>query len=135
MRLPNVAKILRQDVSEAPDWILKIITPLNGFFEEIYVGLNKNITFRENIACKIKDVQFTTSASYPSSFTSFTLPSELRSVVEGVMIMSITQKADNMTLITNATSLQWSPVESGARIDYVAGLTASTTYNLRVMIL
>jgi hypothetical protein len=134
MRLPNIQKILRQDVAEAPDWVLKIIGPINGFFEEIYVGLNRNITLRENIACNIVDVQFDTSASYPSVFTSITIPSKLRTVAEGVLILKISEKAENLTLITTATSLQWSAVEGGVRIDLVAGLAVSKTYNMRVMI-
>lgn len=134
MRLPNIQKILRQDVAEAPDWVLKIIGPINGFFEEIYVGLNRNITLRENVACYIVDVQFDTSSTYPSAFTSITIPSKLRTVAEGVIILKISEKAENLTLITTATSLQWSAVEGGVRIDLVAGLAVSKTYNMRVMI-
>ena len=134
MRLPNIQKILRQDVSEAPDWILKVIGPINGFFEEVYAGLNRNITLRENIACNIADVQFSTSSAYPSAFTTCTLPSKLRTVPEGVLILKISEKADNMTLIADPVSLQWSPVEGGVRIDMVNGLAVSKTYNMRVLI-
>lgn len=134
MRLPNIQKILRQDVAEAPDWILKIIGPINGFFEEVYSGLNRNITLRENIACNIVDVQFNTSATYPTIFTALSLPSKLRSVAEGVVILKISEKADNMTLISDPVSLQWTPVEGGVRIDMVNGLAVSKTYNMRVLI-
>jgi len=135
VRLPNIQKILRQDVSEAPDWILKIIAPINSFFEEIYAGLNRNITFSENIACTITEVQITTSSTYPTSFPAVTLSSKLKTIVSGVMLLKLTLKADNITLIKTASTIEWTPVEAGARIDFVSGLAASKTYTLRVMIL
>lgn len=135
MRLPNIQKILRQDVSEAPDWILKIIGPINGFFEEVYVGLNRNITFRENIGCNIVDFQITTPSTYPTDFTTISVQSKLKTVVEGVVLLKLTLKADNMTLIKQASTIEWTPVDGGARIDFISGLTASKTYNVRVMVL
>lgn len=135
MRLPNVQKILRQDVSEAPDWIIKVIEPFNQFFQDMYVGLSKNITFSENIASRIAEVSFQTPSTYPGVFTAITLPHQLRTVPEGVMIMRITEVADNYTPITNAVSLDWEPQSLNVRINHVAGLAASKAYIMKVLII
>lgn len=135
MRLPNVQKILRQDVSEAPDWIVKVIDPFNQFFQDLYIGLSKDITFSENIASRIASVTFETSSSYPSEFTPIILPHLLRTVPEGVMIMRIFEVASNYTPITNAVSLDWEPASQNIRINHVAGLEAQKRYTIKVLII
>ena len=134
MRLPSVQKILRQDVSDAPDWIVKVIEPFNQFFQDIYIGLAKDITFSENIASRIAEVSFKTLSTYPT-FNPITLPHLLRSVPEGVMIMKITEDAINYTPITSAVSLDWQAASQNVRINHIAGLGASKAYTIKVLII
>jgi len=135
MRLPNVQKILRQDVADAPDWIVKVIEPFNQFFQEIYIGLSKDITFSENIASKILQVSFKTLSTYPGVFSPISLPHQLRTVPEGVMIMRITLEATNYTPITSAVSLDWEPLSQNVRINHVSGLTPSRSYTMKILII
>jgi len=134
MRLPNVQKILRQDVADAPDWIVKVIEPFNQFFQDIYIGLSKDITFSENIASRIVEVSFLTLSTYPV-FTPINLPHQLRTIPEGVMIMRIFEKTANNTPITNAVSLDWQHLSENVRINHVAGLAASKAYTMKLLII
>lgn len=134
MRLPNVQKILRQDVADAPDWIVKVTEPFNQFFQDLYIGLSKNITFSENIASRIAEVSFETLSTYPT-FTPITIPHLLRTVPEGCMIMRIYENIGNYTPITNAVSLDWQPLSENIRINHVAGLSASKAYIMKVLII
>ncbi len=63
-KLPEQRRILKEDLQDAPSWIDKLISPINSFFEDLYFALNKNITFRENIAAQIREIDFETSSDY-----------------------------------------------------------------------
>lgn len=56
MKLPELYRVRKEDLPDAPGWFKnRFMTIYNQFTELMYLGLNKNITFRENI-----DVQYET---------------------------------------------------------------------------
>ena len=63
-KLPSKRKLLREDLKEAPAWIDNLLGFINPFFEDVYFAFNKNITFKENIASQIRELNFETTATY-----------------------------------------------------------------------
>lgn len=133
-KLPEFKRVSREDLKDAPDWVEGLIGPLNSFMDSVTRGLNKNITFQENIRGAIKDLEFTTSSTYNTgTFTPVTFTyggGALRP--QGVVILQLRQ--ENGAIIKTAISLSWSESNGSISIDYVAGLANSTRYFLRVLV-
>lgn len=132
--LPTVKSIRREDIGpEAPDWVDNMLGPLTTFMEAIYSALNKQLTFQENIACTIRDFQFSTSSTYSSGdFTAITFPSGLKNKPIGCMILQILNASD-ASVIKQAVSLSWEDLSGTIRINYVSGLDDSTKYTMRIL--
>jgi hypothetical protein len=139
-KLPNIKKISREDVKDAPSWIDRIINPLNTFMEQVYYALNKNITFSENIACNIKDLEFKSLSTYTtaiptsSGFSKISFTHGL-SKVSGVLVLQLSEKGNNYTILTSASTIDWSESNGTIHINYITGLSDSKTYSLRVLVL
>lgn len=138
MKLPIYRRISREDLTEAPDWIGKMLYPINQVFETVYNTLNKNLTFADNFLSFQKSVQFTTKSTYNAGawdVIQFAIPNNFNVKVLGVLILNL--KPVDTTLIAGSspTSLVWSEVNRVVQIDWIAGLSNSTTYNLTVVVI
>lgn len=138
MKLPIYKRISREDLQEAPDWIGKMLYPINQVFETVYNTLNKNLTFADNFLSFQKSVQFTTKSTYTAGdwdVISFAIPSTFNVKVLGVLILNL--KPVDTTLIAGSdpTSLVWSEDNRTVQINWVAGLANSTAYNLTVVVI
>jgi hypothetical protein len=135
-KLPTQKRLLREELKEAPNWIDKLLSPINQFMENVYSLFNKNIDFTNNIRCDIVEVQFKTSAT-----GSYTLPivlnHKLRSRPSGVLLLEIRQVDGVYSPVTGATGLQWRAGNEKVFIESIglATLNNSTTYQLRFLII
>lgn len=62
MILGVIRRILKEDLSrsgEVPSWLDALLEPLNQFIDQVGVALQKNLTFRDNFACKVTTQTFT----------------------------------------------------------------------------
>lgn len=140
-KLPNQKRILREDIQEAPNWIVRLLTPLNSFMETVYYALNKDITFTENIACQIKTVDFSTPSNYTSAspktdgFVPLQFTHTLRNKPQGVMIMQLVEEENTGTVITSAVSLDWYEINGTVYISYITGLKDSTEYSIKLLVI
>jgi len=151
-KLPIQKKILREDVKEAPPWIEKILYPVNSFFENVYQALSKNITFRENIASQIKELEFETLAGYTGDadapgvtphvkWRPITFPKTIRTRADGVILLQIVDlgpisgKLSSYRPIEGDVCLDWIENNGEIVIGLIRGLTASKGYRLRVLVI
>lgn len=140
-RLPEIKRILREDLKEAPSWIEKLLTPLNSFFSVVYEALNKNITFKENIACNIKEMEFKTRADYTlaspviDGWQGLEFKSGLSYRATGLLIMQIYEKTDNYIPITNGINIDWIDMDGQIIVNYISGLSNSKNYFVRFLII
>jgi len=137
-KLPVLKRILREDIKEAPDWIERLLYPINTFFDAVFQALKKNITFDDNIACQLRDVGFRTTAAYDgtaANWTTISFMKILKTKAQGVWIINIKEVADNYTAIEGATTIDWLEFENQIEIHLVQGLKASTSYNMRVIVM
>ena len=136
-KLPTLNRILKEDIKEAPNWIDKVIYPINLFCETIYSALNKNITFQDNIASQIKEVTFKTASTYVSNsdFEVVNFLNSLKTRAMGCQILQITEVTGNYIPIKEPVSLDWTEVNGSINIHFVSGLKDNTTYNLRILVI
>jgi hypothetical protein len=135
-KLPEQKRLLKEEFKEAPNWIDKLLTPLNRFIETVYNILNRNVDFRNNIRCDIVEYQFKTTPS-----GTFNLPiilkHNLRSRPDGVLLIEIRQVDGNYSPVNGALSVQW---RGGAQEIFIESigvnsLNNSTTYMLKFLVI
>lgn len=124
-KLPSSKRIQRHDVQEAPNWIVKLLHPINNFFQAIYIALANNLTFQDNFKAKIYEIQvdgLTTNLEIP-------LPENLPTIT-GVLILSVI--GDN---ITSTPGVVWNQVGKSLIINKFLGLDVNTAYILKILVI
>ena len=117
------------------------MTPLNSFFSVVYECLNRNITFGENIACQIKEMEFSTPSDYTSAtplidgWPGLQFKSTLGYRATGLLILQIYEKGDYYSPITGAVSLDWNDLDGQITINYISGLSDSKDYFIRFLVI
>lgn len=132
MKLPPFKRILREDVKEAPPWILKIIDSYNSLAENVYQALNRNITLTENVKCMVKELNYITPSSYPT-MDDVSFVSTLNTKAIGVLLM---QAVDNEVYepVTGVGNPPWTEVNGSIVVKPIPGLAASKTYTIRLVV-
>ena len=138
-KIPAVKSIRIEDISpEAPQWINNLLSPLNAFMENIYSALIRNITFTDNIACIIRDIDFRTTANYSGGqkeFDVININNTLKTTAQGLFILQIYNTTDQYAKITSATTPFWLDDNGIFKIQYISGLSDSTQYKGKVLII
>ncbi len=131
-KLPTIKKILREDVKDAPEWISAVIEPFNSLAEFVYQSLNRNLTFRDNVACFVKELTYKTPSTYPT-MDDVQFTNELKVKATGVELLQAIEKS---TYIPAAGPVYIPWVENNGLIvvSSVPGLAASKTYLIRLLI-
>ena len=132
MKLPSTRRILREDLKGAEDWVNGLIDPINSFMESVYLALNKNITFQENILSNIKEVTFRTTSAYPTMET-LSFQSNLKSKAIGVIVISAYEK-ETYTPADGPVYPAWVEQNGSIVISKISGLLASKVYEIRFLV-
>ena len=138
MALPPVKRIETQDVvTEGELDTERFIYSINLFFESVFALLNAGLRFGDNITSEIRTVTFTTSASYSSNdFSAIKLTLSIPKKPEGIIPLQIYQTNSSGTVITDPVTVDWKELTNGQiSINFVTGLSDSTEYTMRVLIL
>lgn len=135
--LPSTRSILREDLRDAPDWIERLLTPMNTINSSFYNALNGTLTYVENIRAQIKEITFQTPSTYVSAsdFNSITFPLTLKSRPVEVRVMQIIEKQDTYTPIKKAVWANWTLGNGEVIVDYISGLKDSTNYFVRIIVI
>ena len=137
-KIPAVKSIRIEDISpEAPSWVNNLLSPLNSFMETIYSALIKNITFNDNIACMIKDIDFRTPSDYTSAnnFETINITNTLKTTAQGLFIMQLYNNSDQYSKIVSAVTPFWLDDNGIIKIQYISGLSNSINYKGKVLII
>ena len=129
MKLPIIKKILREDISTAPSWIDQVIGPINSFMETIYMSMNKNLTFTENLASFVKELTYKADGTTVVSF-----PNTLKTKAMGVVLLQAFQKKDYTPVLTTVY-IPWVESNNEIKISPIIGLTNGETYTIRVLVI
>ena len=56
--IKGVRKILKSDLPDAPDWVTRLLTPINEVFNSVIGALRGKLTFSDNFYCEIRELTF-----------------------------------------------------------------------------
>ena len=134
MAIPVFRRFTQSDIPNAPNWMMTILNPLNIFCEGIVSSFTQGLTIGQNV----QGQKYSTSFRTPADYTTGGFPSIIFSYTGGgqptcLMIGSLTRNDGTLILlpyaITNWT-LNINSTPTQIRINYIAGLDASTQYNM-----
>jgi hypothetical protein len=109
--------------------------------EEIYYSLDKDLTIGDNIRGAIKTLNFTTRSDYgtASPLLDGWVQQKLNNPIgtnirpDVVSIGKVTNVTD-YTTITDPVYVSWDYLNGVLRVNYIAGLKASTKYEIKLLI-
>lgn len=137
--LPTIKQILREDIPDAPEWVGSIIDPLNQFMTEVYYALDRDLTLNENIKGGLVSLQFKTRSDYSTAvekedgFETQKLANPTKVRPTFVAIGQVTDR-DTFAVVTDPISLSWTYLNGVININYIAGLSDSTRYEITFLI-
>ena len=142
--LPTIKSIRIEDLgSQAPTWMINLLSPLNEFIESVYTALNKQITLVDNVRASYRTVTFRTESDYAHPTHNF-VPLKFNSGIAGkakaVLIAQAYPRDSATTLIpsanaTGALSCQWVDINGEINILYISGLENSVYYTITFLVL
>ena len=137
-KLPNLRRILRQDVGDAPDYIYTMIDVINRFNEDVYSALNKRLTIEDNFSGNLITFTVNTLSTYPTDFTPFNYNTNINKKANGVIVVkAINSSTNNFTSIKNPVFVEWTDnlANGNLTIQYVSGLQPSTSYTITILVI
>jgi hypothetical protein len=134
--LPPVRRIFKEDLGpDVPDWISRLLAPLNLVLQSIYTALNHAITFQENIQCQVKEFNLIAGVAATNNTYDFmlTLPTK----PTGLWLVAALRTDGTAETFTAGVfaSWTWDSAAGTIRISGITGLTSTKQYLLRVIVI
>jgi|SRR6478736_4481924 len=128
-KLPPVTRIIQEDFKEQSSWIGKLLQPINSFMTSIVSALSHGLTFGDNFAAQVKDLEFSENANtYPLYFKSTTATKPV-----GLWVVNASEIAATPSPILNAVYADWEYADGQVRINNITGLTTGKKYRILVV--
>jgi hypothetical protein len=131
--LPPINRISKEDLRDAPAWIDRLLYPLNLFFDSVYRGMNRALTFKENIDSQEISFQVTAGAAPADNVAKFTVT--MNNKPTGLILKSASLVAGNYTPIGQAVFVEWYYEDGYVNITAISGLTAASVYNFVILLI
>jgi len=128
MQLPLYRRLTQEDLADAPkgSWKDRLLYAMNLFFQQIYSGLNNNLTPEQNCIAQTKTFQITGSSTPANNAYSFTASYPYQPL--GYDLLNI-QPTDNSTpIFTAAPHISWNFANGMFNILGISGLTDGVQY-------
>lgn len=122
----------RYTVEEFPEqqsWIGSLISPLNQTIQELFSGLNNNITIQDNLYQEVKEIKFVVDATtYPIKFKT-----KFNKQPLGVQVIYCRDNTGATT--SDYPWVDWSFNDGLFTITSIANLTTNANYTIRLHII
>lgn len=128
MKLPVFKNLRKEDFPDSPNWMTEVFYILNNFMTTLSNGLNKQITFQDNIACQI----FTFTFTAQSVFDPFVINTTVKTTPIGVVLLQVNDDTDRVSVAANHS---WIVVNGGVKITDITNLTVNHKYTVRFLII
>lgn len=134
MILPTYRRITEEDLADAPkgNWKSKLLYAINLFFQQVYSGLQNQLTPEQNDICQVKTFSLVGSATASDNVYSFTtlFPYQPSRVALGKIVPT-----DGSTLVFDtAPFLSWSFANSTFNVLGICGLLDTVPYSVTIEI-
>jgi len=137
MFLPPIKRLTEEDFKDQSSWIGKLIYPINQVFQSLANGLQKNITFSENIYCQMVTLQFNNNAGELSSDRPQKILYSLSTSPKGLWITNCQDISQSPQPLTGAVFASWQYNSSTNQIyiTSISGLVANQKYSISLIII
>lgn len=136
MRNLTYRRITEEDLSDAPkgSWKGKLLYAINLFFQQIYYGLQNQLTPEENDICEVKTFQIA-SASAIASENTFNFTTKYTYRPRQAIVGRIVPTDGSTSLVfTTAPFLSWDFNNGTFLVLGICGLTAGVPYSVSIEI-
>jgi hypothetical protein len=136
-KFPDFRRLMREDMAGSPDWIDRMILPINMFFDQAN-KLFRNLTIGDNVVGQWFPVTFSTPSDYATGgFNIITLTWPYPNAVNGMYVGMIREQVGNNPLVTSTITVSdWLNLTGNQlQIRYITGLAASKNYTGTVLVL
>lgn len=129
MKLPLLTQLDRQDFPDAPEWITKLLYPLQLFMTSVYSVLTNKLTLQDNFSCVVQ--QFSVVAGASDTLNTFSFPCNL-----GRQISELNAYCTNADGSYTPVYLQisFNFISGRVVINGMKGLTPGKKYNVVVTV-
>lgn len=135
MKLPGYRRIMTEDYSqEQKELIEKLASTLNISFENIYSALNNKLTFADNYAAIIKEVEISVNADGTPK-QNLTIPVTYEGRTLSVMVGSVQNLTSQNSYPVSAPFVTFIQSGKNVIIQHFTGLQANNTYRVKLIIL
>ncbi len=129
MKLPLLTQLDRADFPDAPEWITKLLYPLQLFMTSVYSVLTNKLTLQDNFSCVVQ--QFSIVAGASDDLNTFSFPCNLgRQISE---LNAYCTNADG-SYTPVYPQVSWNFISGRVVINGIKGLTNLHKYNFVVTV-
>lgn len=128
-RIPVQQQLSRQDFPEAPDWISKVLYPIQLFMTVVVRALTNRLTLQDNFSFAQNRVNFIAGATPSDNAIKFLWKLE-RQPIE--LTMHVTRADGVYEVIFPVPS--WNLVGDSIEINGIQGLTSGTEYVITTVV-
>lgn len=129
MQLPTIKRITREDLLDAPEWVDRLLYPLNLFLNTLYSGLNHGLTFKENIQSQTQSFQLIAGAAATNNTVKFLVTLGKKPT------FLLCPNAVDSTGSNVPVTVTWNYDGSNINVTAITGLSSGATYNFTALIL
>lgn len=129
MKIPVIQQLQRTDFPDAPNWISKLLYPLQLFMTTVIAALTNQLTYQDNFSCAINSLTFTAGASDTKNTFQFIWPYN-RQPIE--LTMHVTRTDGTYPTIYPIPS--WNLVGGNILVNGIQGLTTGVSYNITTVV-
>lgn len=134
--LPPIRRIFKEDLGpDVPQWITRLLAPLNLVLQSIYTALNKAITFQENIQCQVKEFNLVAGAAATDNTFDFLLTIPTKPTGLWLVCVLRTDGIAESFSTSPYVSWTWDSAANTINISSITGLSSGNEYLLRVIVI
>jgi hypothetical protein len=134
MQLPMYRRITEEDLADAPkgNWKSKLLYAINLFFQQLYYGLQNQLTPEQNDICQVKT--FTIKGSSTPSNNTYSFTTNFSYQPSRMTLGKIVPTDGSSLVFATAPFLSWSFADSTFNVLGICGLTDGVSYSITVEI-
>lgn len=125
MKIPVQQQLQRSDFPEAPNWISKLLYPLQLFMTTVVSALTNQLTYQDNFSCVINQLTFVAAATDDKNNFSFLWPFS-RQPIE----FTIHATRTDGTYPPIYPVVSWNLVNGSILVNGIQGLTTGVSYQI-----
>lgn len=129
MKIQSNILLDRSDFPEAPNWLSKLLYPLQLFITEVRTALINQLNFQDNFSCVIKQIPVLAGATAADNVVTFPYGLNRQPIYVSV---HVTRQDGTYEVVY--PQLSWNYVNNNIVVNGISGLTTGQLYNVTFLV-